>query len=127
MTYPTIVLRDWSYKPKAPSNSVSILTRCLICFCPRNAPYVGGFVLIEAYAPLAGGGWLLSPPPFCQRCGQPLAYAIGDQLCGSCLAKAPPLPKIQSCFLYDDPSRQLILKVKHGDTLHLNPLFVRFL
>jgi predicted amidophosphoribosyltransferase len=49
-------------------------------------------------------------PPFCQRCGQPLAYAIGDQLCGSCFAKAPPLPKIQSCFLYSDRSRQLILK-----------------
>jgi hypothetical protein len=59
----------------------------LICFCPSYAPYVGGFVLIEAFEPIAGRG----------------------------------------CFLYDDPSRRLILKFKHGDTLHLNPLFVCFL
>jgi predicted amidophosphoribosyltransferase len=48
--------------------------------------------------------------PFCQRCGRLLAYAIGDHLCGSCFAKAPPLLKIRSCFLYNGRSRQLILK-----------------
>jgi hypothetical protein len=49
MTDPKAALRDWSCKPKPPSNSGSILTRCLICFCPSNAPYVGGFVLIKAF------------------------------------------------------------------------------
>jgi predicted amidophosphoribosyltransferase len=39
----------------------------------------------------------------------------------------PPLAEIRSCFLYNDRSRQLILKFKHGDALHLTPLFARFL
>ena len=78
MTYPTVALRDWSYKPKAPSNSGSILTRCLICFCPRNAPYVGGFVLIEAFEPIAGRGWFLSPHLFANAVGGrlPMPFAI---------------------------------------------------
>ena len=78
MTYPTVVLRDWSYKPKAPSNSGSILTRCFICFCPSNAPYVGGFVLIEAFEPIAGRGWFLSPRLFANAVGGrlPMPFAI---------------------------------------------------
>jgi hypothetical protein len=64
MTNPKAALRDWSCKPKTPSNSGSILTRCLICFYASNAPYVGGFVLIDAFAPIAGRGWFLSPPLF---------------------------------------------------------------
>ena len=72
-------------------------------------------------------GLVFITPLFCQCCGRPLAYAIGDHLCGSCFAKAPPLTEIRSCFLYNDRSWQLILKFKHGDALHLSPLFARFL
>ena len=72
--------------------------------------------------------WLVFiTPPFCQRCGQLLAYAIGDHLCGSCFAKAPPLAEIRTCFLNNDRSRQLILKFKHVDALYFTPLFARFL
>jgi predicted amidophosphoribosyltransferase len=39
----------------------------------------------------------------------------------------PPLAEIRSCFLYNDRSRQLILKFNHGDALHLTPLFAHFL
>jgi predicted amidophosphoribosyltransferase len=66
--------------------------------------------------------------PFCHRCGQLLAYAIGDQLCGSCFAKAPPLPKIRSCFLSSDWSRQLILKkmvTRFISTLYLPAFYKR--
>ena len=49
MTDPKAALRDWSCKPNPPSNSGSILKRFLICFCVKNAPYVGGFVLIKAF------------------------------------------------------------------------------
>jgi predicted amidophosphoribosyltransferase len=37
------------------------------------------------------------------------------------------LAEIRSCFLYDDRSRQLILKFKHVDALHLSTLFAHFL
>ena len=59
-----------------------------------------------AFAQIAGRGWFLSPRLF---------------------AKTPPLAEIRDCFLYFDRSRQLILKFKHGDALHLSPLFTRFL
>ncbi|MDC6457711.1 double zinc ribbon domain-containing protein [Alphaproteobacteria bacterium] len=72
-------------------------------------------------------GLVFITSPFCQRCGRPLSYANGDHLCGDCFAEAPPLGEIRSCFLYNDQSRQLILKFKHGDALHLTPLFARFL
>jgi predicted amidophosphoribosyltransferase len=67
--------------------------------------------------------------PFCQRCGQLLAYAIGDHLCGSCFAKAPPLLKIRSCFLYNGRSRQLILKkmvARFISTPYLPAFYKRF-
>jgi hypothetical protein len=57
MTDPKAVLRDWQCKPKPPTDSGSIITLCLICFCPSNAPYVCGFVLNMAFAPIAGRGW----------------------------------------------------------------------
>jgi hypothetical protein len=56
MINPKAALRGWSFKPKPPSNSGSILTRLLICFCPSNAPCVGGFGMIEGFAPIAGRG-----------------------------------------------------------------------
>ena len=49
------------------------------------------------------------------------------QSCGSCIAGATPSVEIRSCFLYIDKSRQLLLKFKHGDALHLNLLFAHFL
>lgn len=79
---------------------------------------------------LCGDCWqdlVFITPPSCQCCGRPLAYAIGENLCGACFNEAPPLAEMRSCFLYNDRSRQLILKFKHGDALHLTPLFVRFL
>jgi len=69
MTDPKAALRDWQCKPKPPPNSGSIITLCLICFCPSNAPYVGGFVLIMAFAPIAGRGWFLSPRLFANAVG----------------------------------------------------------
>jgi len=44
----------------------------LICYCPSNAPYVGAFVFIMVFAPIAGRGWYLSP--------RHLANAVGDRL-----------------------------------------------
>jgi hypothetical protein len=64
MITPKAALRGWQCNPKPPPDSGSIITLCLICFCPSNAPYVVGFVLIMAFAPIAGRGWFLSPRLF---------------------------------------------------------------
>jgi predicted amidophosphoribosyltransferase len=93
---------------------------------PKQCPLCRRFCFDHGLCADCWQGLAFITPPFCQCCGRPLAYAIGDHLCGSCFAKMPPLAEIRSCFLYNDPSRQLILKFKHGDALHLTPLFAHF-
>ena len=94
---------------------------------PQQCPLCRRFCFYHGLCADCWQGLVFITPPSCQCCGRPLAYAIGDNLCGSCFAEAPPLAEMRSCFLYNDRSRQLILKFKHGDALHLNPLFARLL
>jgi len=94
---------------------------------PQQCPLCWRFCFYHGLCADCWQGLVFITPPSCQCCGRPLAYAIGDNLCGSCFAEAPPLAEMRSCFLYNDRSRQLILKFKHGDALHLNPLFARLL
>ena len=95
---------------------------------PKQCPLCRQFCFDHGLCADCWQGLVFITPHFCQCCGRPLAYAIGDHLCGSCFAKMPPLAEIRSCFLYNDRSRQLILKFKHGDALHLNkpicPIFI---
>lgn len=91
---------------------------------------------------LCTGCWsALSPitTPFCQKCGLPLAETLTssepdltsglaiDSICASCWVKPPPLAAIRAGLKYDDMSRALILKLKHGDGLQLVPLLGRML
>jgi hypothetical protein len=58
-------------------NSVSITTLFLICFCPSNAR----FVLIMAFAPIAGRSWFLSPRLFARFLQAPfIALAESNHL-----------------------------------------------
>ena len=98
-------------------------TALLDLLLPKQCPLCRRFCFDHGLCADCWQGLVFITPPFCQCCGRPLAYAIGDHLCGSCFAKTPPLAEIRSCFLYNDRSRQLILKFKHGDALHLSPLF----
>ncbi|MDB5491822.1 MAG: comF [Micavibrio sp.] len=61
-------------------------------------------------------------PPYCALCGYPFAFEAGpDSRCGPCLAEAPPFAAARSVLVYDDVSRELILKFKHGDHLQAVP------
>jgi len=72
------------------------------------------------------GAWPISAP-FCHGCGRPLPHALPDHLCGHCWQAPLPLAAIRAGFVYNDFSRALILHFKHGDGLHLTPIFGRFL
>jgi predicted amidophosphoribosyltransferase len=62
--------------------------------------------------------------PLCQRCGRPFEFKVADQsVCGRCLADPPIYDRARAVVLYDDASRGLLLRFKHGDGLHLAPLF----
>jgi ComF family protein len=61
-------------------------------------------------------------PPFCSLCGYPFEFEAGsDSRCGACLAEEPPFAATRSALVYDDVSRELILKFKHGDHLQAVP------
>lgn len=65
--------------------------------------------------------------PVCDGCGTPFEYesASGD-LCAACHARRPSFDRARAACLYDDASRDLILKFKHADRTDLAALFARW-
>lgn len=65
--------------------------------------------------------------PMCRQCGLPLAEMLEDGICAACWATPPKISRIRSALRYDDASRSLILKLKHGDGLQLVPFICRLM
>lgn len=66
--------------------------------------------------------------PLCQKCGIPFEIAdLHSSICLTCCHNMPSFNQMRSVFPYDDNSKPLILKFKHGDALHLMPLLVQWL
>jgi ComF family protein len=62
--------------------------------------------------------------PYCQCCGTPFEFTVAERsVCGRCLAAPPVYHRARSVVLYDDASRSLLLRFKHGDGLHMTGLF----
>ncbi|GAB4519464.1 MAG: ComF family protein [Parvularculaceae bacterium] len=67
-------------------------------------------------------------PPVCARCGVPFAYDRGEgAVCGACAAEEPPYGRLRAVFVYDDRSRELILRFKHGVRQETAPAFGRWM
>lgn len=64
--------------------------------------------------------------PVCDGCGAPFAYDTGER-CGACAAKPRAFDAARAACLYDEVSRDPILKLKHADRLDLAPLMARWL
>lgn len=60
--------------------------------------------------------------PLCSRCGLPFQMLGLGGLCPACLAHPPPFAAARAALIYDDPARELILALKHGDRTELAPL-----
>ncbi len=66
--------------------------------------------------------------PFCPCCGAPFDSPMGEgALCSVCLETPPSYASARSVFLYDEASKPLVLRFKHGDQLHGLPLFAQWL
>lgn len=83
--------------------------------------------------PLAGGfsadAWSrirFLDGPVCDGCGAPFEFDPGDR-CAACLAKPRAFDAARAACLYDETSRDPILKLKHADRLDLAPMFARWL
>lgn len=66
--------------------------------------------------------------PFCPCCGAPFDTPMGEgALCSTCVEHRPVYEAARSVFLYDEASKPLILRFKHGDQLHGLPMFAQWL
>lgn len=67
-------------------------------------------------------------PPYCRTCGQPFELDSGiDVLCNSCVALPPAYRRARAVMRYDDASRVMLLRFKHGDRTDLAVPFGRWL
>jgi ComF family protein len=66
--------------------------------------------------------------PVCDGCGAPFDFDLGEgALCVACQARRPAFDHARAACLYDEHSRDLILKLKHADRTDLSGLFARWL
>ncbi len=78
---------------------------------------------------LSAAGWgraSFLEEPVCDGCGTPFEYDIGAR-CAACLAKPRAFSRARAACLYDEVSRDLILKFKHADRTDLAPLFTAWI
>ncbi len=66
--------------------------------------------------------------PVCNGCGAPFPYDLGPGArCAACMAAPRAFARARAACLYDEHSRDLILKLKHADRTDLAPLFARWI
>lgn len=86
-----------------------------------------------AAAGLTAGAWarvVFLEDPVCDGCGAAFemdAGAFAEARCAACLARPYAFARARAACLYDEASRGLILKFKHGDHQPYAPLFARWL
>ncbi|WP_337186612.1 ComF family protein [Phenylobacterium sp.] len=64
--------------------------------------------------------------PVCDGCGVPFEYDPGAR-CAACLAKPRAFDAARAACLYDETSRDPILKLKHADRVDLAPMLARWI
>ena len=66
--------------------------------------------------------------PVCDGCGAPFDYDPGPGVrCAPCMASRRAFDAARAACLYDETSRDPILKLKHADRTDLAPMFARWL
>ncbi|HEV7227675.1 ComF family protein [Brevundimonas sp.] len=68
--------------------------------------------------------------PVCDGCGAAFAHDGGvfaETRCAACTAHPYAFARTRAACVYDDASRQVILRLKHGDQQQFAPLFARWL
>lgn len=62
--------------------------------------------------------------PFCDGCGAPFDYDLGEAArCAACSGRTPAFDRARAACVYDEHVRDLILKLKHADRTDLSGLF----
>lgn len=108
-------------------------TQLLNFLLPLRCPLTGE--IVDAHGALSASAWSalnFIQNPLCNTCGLPFSFIDNDNvdedmLCANCIEHPPLFDKARAALTYDDTSRTLLLKFKHGDQLHLAKSFAPFL
>ncbi len=93
-----------------------------------GGPAIPGAVQSSGLTAEAWGRIHFIEAPFCDGCGAPFEYDMGEGArCAACQARSPAFDHGRAACLYDEHSRDLILRLKHGDRTDLASLFARWL
>lgn len=83
-------------------------------------PLAGGFTA-DAWSRIA-----FLDGPVCDGCGTPFDFDPGAR-CAACLARPRAFDAARAACVYDETSRDPILKLKHADRLDLAPMLARWI
>jgi ComF family protein len=88
---------------------------------PGPRPLAGGF------SAAAWGRIRFLDGPCCDGCGVPFEYDLGGSRCAACTARPRAFDAARAACLYDETSRDPILKLKHADRVDLAPMLARWI
>lgn len=111
---------------RCPSTVRGLGSRTLDLLLPPRALDGGGAVISNGLSAEAWGRIHFIEAPVCDGCGAPMRYDTKVR-CPACQTRPPAFDRGRAACLYDDASRDLILRFKHGDRTDLAPLFARWL
>lgn len=84
--------------------------------------------VVDRQGSLSAGVWSainFISDPFCETCGVPFEFLVdGKSICPACQTNPPLFRKARSAVIYDDDSRNLILRFKHADQTHMTHSFL---
>ena len=102
---------------------------------PPVCPVTGE--IVEQHGIIAPSAWAkltFVADPKCCSCGVPFAfdqemtpYQAEGMKCADCLAEVKPYDRAVSALVYDDGSREMVLRFKHGDQLQSVAVFLPWL
>lgn len=89
---------------------------------PPRCPFTGESVDSQGtVSPKAWAGLSFITSPMCHACGFPFEFSVpagsGETLCAACLGERPEFSAARAALVYNDISRDFILKFKHGDQI----------
>jgi ComF family protein len=94
--------------------------RCLKCGITVDA--------VGALCPVCWPTMAFLAPPYCSVCGFPFEFDLGPgAVCAACAADPPIFQRARAVLRYDEASRDLILRFKHGDRTDAAPAFGQWL
>lgn len=109
----------------------AVLTPIIDFVFPPRCPLCGSPVAAHGGLCLGCWGKIVVPSgTCCKLCQRPMGEQHGaeaDLLCAPCMAEPPRHTGIAAATLYNEPSRALVLALKHGRRIGLVPMMARMI